>query len=265
MLIRTGAIGHSAAKAVARLGPASLRKALELVVLALALSSCSRGNSSALDACRHLVTALREGDRQAVERVNHSESHTTNYMMRLSPFFQRTEIEDVAYQIDASSTVLVLVSGPSGSSRIELAFDFIKEKNGYFFSGLSGVSDWELVRMGAGDDSAIAATAMSDIRTIATAVEAHHVDRGGYPAVGSLAELRPQVSPVYIRALPEKDGWGSAYQYSSDGSSYEVRSLGSDSMREPRYVGGPVGDSEADIVFVDGKFVQWPAGISPAF
>ena len=46
---------------------------------------------------------------------------------------------------------------------------------------------------------------MSDIRTIATAVEAFATDENKYPQA---SELKKALEPTYVKELPVKDGWG---------------------------------------------------------
>ena len=85
---------------------------------------------------------------------------------------------------------------------------------------------------------------MSDMRALATAVEAYAVDNNNYPAAacptgsytaattalgtGSFTNL----SPTYIADAPRKDGWQRFYMYglSSDSQAYAIRCLGRDGV-----------------------------------
>ena len=112
---------------------------------------------------------------------------------------------------------------------------------------------------------------MSDIRTIATAVEAYGTDEEKYPPD---SELKKVLEPTYIKELPAKDGWGNAYFYmaSPDGTHYRIASAGSDGVfewdtrkistaevKEPKY-----SESLADdIIYQDGMMVQVPAITKP--
>ena len=106
---------------------------------------------------------------------------------------------------------------------------------------------------------------MADMRSIATAVEAHGVDTEKYPAV-AFEELEAAIAPTYIREVPKVDAWGTPFEYVSDGKHYRVVSAGADkrfewssrqldlTIAQPR-----LSDSlDADIIFQDGNFVQWP-------
>jgi hypothetical protein len=115
---------------------------------------------------------------------------------------------------------------------------------------------------------------MADIRTIGTALESYAIDYNVYPGPVSPIEpvesIESDLSPVYIRVLPKVDPWTAAYLFWSGGSSYAVVGLGSDGVADPDYAAwggeefqafrpGPITSAGADIVFVDGQFVQWPA------
>ena len=116
---------------------------------------------------------------------------------------------------------------------------------------------------------------MRDIRSLATAVEAYETDENKYPPE---SELKKLLVPTYIKELPEKDGWGSAYFYtaSPDGLHYRIASAGSDSVfswdtrnigkddakgvaKETKYSD----DLAEDIIYQDGEFVQAPSIIKP--
>ncbi|HEX2758559.1 MAG TPA: prepilin-type N-terminal cleavage/methylation domain-containing protein [Thermoanaerobaculia bacterium] len=122
---------------------------------------------------------------------------------------------------------------------------------------------------------------MGDMRTAGTAAEAYAVDFNHYPAAAgyslptgltagtttfgdpgpSLTTLNGQVVPTYIRVLPITDGWNSFFHYWPGATlqDYGVRSVGRDGA-----VGtlpyGQTTNFNMDIIFVDGQFVQYPAG-----
>lgn len=116
---------------------------------------------------------------------------------------------------------------------------------------------------------------MDDIRTIGTGVEEYSIDNDLYPSQpGRLApveEIRPAITPLYIRELPAKDAWGNDILYWSDERSYIIVSMGADGALDQSYAtdGGSLGDlkfagafadASTDLVFANGQFVQWPAG-----
>jgi general secretion pathway protein G len=110
---------------------------------------------------------------------------------------------------------------------------------------------------------------MADIRSAATAMEAYAVDNNAYPGPTDgwvpLAELTEWLSPIYIRQLPDVDGWGNTMLAWSDGEHYRIVSPGKDGELE-RDWSGDLGDGAAtslytaDIVFFDGQFIAWPEG-----
>lgn len=112
---------------------------------------------------------------------------------------------------------------------------------------------------------------MGDIRSTATSVEAYAVDNSLYPAGDSLRSIESAVSPTYIRILPVLDGWETpmSYRVSKDRSSYRIVSAGADGVfedgiEEPGRPGaaGETTDPSRDIVYEDGKFIQYPKGLN---
>jgi len=105
---------------------------------------------------------------------------------------------------------------------------------------------------------------MADIHIIATAVESYAVDHQSYPAdLSSIDEFESYLVPEYLKELPQNDGWGTPLQIwtSQDGSAYEIVALGRD--KQPgEQSGGPKRDFDADIVFRNGEFHQWPEAIA---
>ena len=120
---------------------------------------------------------------------------------------------------------------------------------------------------------------MGDIRSAATAAEAYAVDFSHYPAAagyslptglsfgsttfntgGGASSLGGQITPTYIRVLPMVDGWQSYFFYASTGQLYGILSAGRDGTKDSSLIGGETTDFNNDIVFVNGQFVQYPAG-----
>lgn len=117
---------------------------------------------------------------------------------------------------------------------------------------------------------------MGDIRSAATAVEAYAVDLNRYPpAAGSydlpftlgtstMGTMSGYVSPTYIKSVPMADGWNSWFVYTTDtnGSAYVFGSGGKDGTFTVTTAGsGPTTDFNADIVYSNGSFLQWPEGV----
>jgi general secretion pathway protein G len=116
---------------------------------------------------------------------------------------------------------------------------------------------------------------MSDMRALATAVEAYAVDNNKYPAAtcatgvftsgGTTATLNSSsftnLSPTYIAQPPKSDGWGRFYEYANDTNfnHYRIRSFGRDGAASTINCGTTT-DFNDDIMYVDGSFVQWPEG-----
>jgi general secretion pathway protein G len=122
---------------------------------------------------------------------------------------------------------------------------------------------------------------MGDERSAGTAAEAYAVDFNFYPAAaayalpsglalpsttfgasGDTTKLNGEVVPTYIRSLPLTDGWQSFFTYSvsTSKSDYAIRSNGKDGSPEAAPVWGETTTFNQDIIFIDGQFVQYPAG-----
>ena len=116
---------------------------------------------------------------------------------------------------------------------------------------------------------------MADLKNIATEVEAYATDLNAYPAAaaytlpsglslptGTLGATADLLSPTYMRVTPVSDGWNSWYLYGAgaNGQDYALRSAGADGRPQTSPTYGPTTDFNADIILVDGAFVQYPDG-----
>jgi type II secretion system protein G len=118
---------------------------------------------------------------------------------------------------------------------------------------------------------------MSDMRALATAIEAYAVDNNVYPvatAAGTCASglytttsvtLATQsfsnLSPTYIAQAPKIDGWGTFLAYGSDtpGNNYVIASGGRDKNITTAFCGTTTNFND-DIYYANGTFIQWPEG-----
>ena len=108
---------------------------------------------------------------------------------------------------------------------------------------------------------------MSDLRSLATAIEEYNIDHSFYPPQASEADVAASglvgaLTPTFFRTLPATDGWTRPLRYLSDGLDYTVGSLGRDGGAggSLTIVGGKTTDFDCDIVMSSGLFVQWPEG-----
>ena len=56
---------------------------------------------------------------------------------------------------------------------------------------------------------------MADLRSMGTAIESYAVDANVYPVASDVATLAGTVEPIYIKNLPEQDGWRYDFQVNS--------------------------------------------------
>jgi type II secretion system protein G len=115
---------------------------------------------------------------------------------------------------------------------------------------------------------------MSDIRALATAIEAYAVDNNTYPAATACAtgiftttsvtlttSSFSNLSPTYIAQAPKIDGWGTflAYGSSVPNDAYVIASGGRDKTIVAA-VCGTTTNFNNDIYYANGTFIQWPEG-----
>jgi len=107
---------------------------------------------------------------------------------------------------------------------------------------------------------------MSDIRSIATAMEAYSVDFNFYPRIAvtsaAVTAVDPYITPTFIKRLPTSDGWNQTLLLINDagGQSYTLFSQAKGGATGTA-TGGPTTNFEDDIIFSNGQFYQWPEGM----
>ena len=69
---------------------------------------------------------------------------------------------------------------------------------------------------------------MADMRTLAIALGAYHLDNSAFPAGETLKDAIPKFEPTYVRKAPVRDAWGTPFKFTStpDGSGYTLISAG---------------------------------------
>ena len=111
---------------------------------------------------------------------------------------------------------------------------------------------------------------MADVRSLATALESYAVDEDRYPEAASVGDLSAALAPKYIKQVPALDGWGTALRYecwpAGGCANYAIGSAGADKVFEQESLQEYAPDTQtsafdADIVFANGKFVQYPEGV----
>jgi general secretion pathway protein G len=115
---------------------------------------------------------------------------------------------------------------------------------------------------------------MSDIRTMATAVEAYAVDNNYYPsgactgkftAIDAImdSDSLSVLSPTYIANPVRVDGWGNFMLYETEDATvnqqYGFRSKGRDNT-STTFTCLTTTNFNDDIVYSNGGFINWPEG-----
>ncbi len=104
-------------------------------------------------------------------------------------------------------------------------------------------------------------TTLTDMRTVGDALERYAVDHLAYPDAAGIEALRPELEPDYVKQLPATDGWGHPFVFEAgeEGATYTLLSPGKDGLLQPSDPAEAARDFAADIVLVDGVFMQRPA------
>lgn len=131
-------------------------------------------------------------------------------------------------------------------------------------------SEAEAVRLAQRLDTATARRdSMQRMRAIATAWEARATDINSYTVL-NLANgavppdvLAGALMPTYIRDMPRTDAWSRPllFEVSGNGMAYTIRSGGDNGQIDLQTPPGATSTPGADIVFSNGNFISYPAGI----
>ena len=113
------------------------------------------------------------------------------------------------------------------------------------------------------------------MRSTATAIEAYAIDFNRYPPAAAFTwpdglttptatygTMKNYVSPTYIRVTPLADGWNSWFLYGidSNGQAYAILSYAKNGTTD-EINNGPTTDFNADIIYANGQFLQYPEGV----
>ena len=107
-------------------------------------------------------------------------------------------------------------------------------------------------------DSERARWTYSDIRSIATALEAYATDHKQYPEASGVEAIAPLVQGIYIIAFPAHDAWGTPYRIESTAKGYRIISAGSDGTFDEASWSTAAKNlpASADAVYENGKFLR---------
>ena len=101
---------------------------------------------------------------------------------------------------------------------------------------------------------------MADMRSIGTGVEAYAVDNNVYPTAATPAALKLLIEPIYMKSMPQADGWSNAFVVAATTTEYTISSNGKDGTPSGCTLGTLTTLFTADICFSNGSFIQSPQG-----
>ena len=78
----------------------------------------------------------------------------------------------------------------------------------------------------------------------------------------SADELRRRLVPKYMKALPERDGWGNKLDFAERGATYVIRSRGRDGIADRALYAKKRNTSfDDDVVYANGAWIQFSEGL----
>lgn len=109
---------------------------------------------------------------------------------------------------------------------------------------------------------------MADMKKIGAVIDSWARDHAGkYPACSGLSDLKTclgKTMPVEsLAAAHPADAWGAPYQYGTnrEATEYVLLSFATDGLSDGLGKVGPTDSIDCDIVFSNGRFVQWPGSL----
>ena len=108
-------------------------------------------------------------------------------------------------------------------------------------------------------DKARQGATISDMRNIATAIEAYSVDYSSTPTNNVFPTVSIQLRPYHNHNVPFSDHWGHIYGYSTDvNNNYSLVSFGKDGLDGDEITPDTRFDFDRDIVVTNGEFPGLP-------
>jgi general secretion pathway protein G len=108
-------------------------------------------------------------------------------------------------------------------------------------------------------DKARQGATISDMRNIATAIEAYSLDYSSTPTNDVFATVSIALRPYHNHHIPVSDHWGHTYIYSTDVSSnYSLVSYGKDGLAGDEITPSTRFEFDRDIVIANGEFPGLP-------
>ena len=170
-------------------------------------------------------------------------------------------------------TIAPPLPGKSGGSRTAIIVVIVLVGAFFLIAVIGIIAAISIPNFVAATDRAKQKRTMADIRSLATACEAYATDNNHYPKAWNVSELGPLLTPTYIKEMPSEDGWGHRLRYETwtedqEFDHYAVGSPGKEGTFERVSLKEYKPETatqrfDADIVYANGKFVQYPVVTQP--
>jgi hypothetical protein len=100
----------------------------------------------------------------------------------------------------------------------------------------------------------------TSLGSIGAAISAYASDGHVLPVLTDVPAKRLETAlvPRYLKEVAEYDEWGNPLRVTTSPTSYVIWSTGTDGRKDERWIGGGTHDPSRDLVYANGRFVQYP-------
>ncbi|MCU7667848.1 hypothetical protein [Bacillus thuringiensis] len=117
------------------------RVVLPFLLAAGLLGACGVDNDTPEEAAKTMMKGLTSADAEIINEVNHSDamSFPTSHMIELANDYgivDQMDEDDFKYEVDEKKPNIVHITSTKEGIKSDWNMKFIKEKDGYFFTGL---------------------------------------------------------------------------------------------------------------------------------
>lgn len=212
-----------------RLAPA--RAALESFAAELAALQAAAAKLKADEKKKDDGDTATRGARGAAESARAGDKKSTQKSKEKAPEPPEDELVRGPLSVKNPAAALSAMGASAVvEAEIDSTYELVRERGKWrVTSARVGAESWrEFDTLARALDAAKAARALSDLQTLAAALEIYRRERGSYvvadTGVALVDHLNPRFTPLFVRVDP----WHRPYEYEGAPASYTLRSLGPD-------------------------------------